>query len=275
MRAIKDELRHTVDARRDALVELSHRVHAANEIRFEERRSSSLVADALARAGFQVETGVCDLETAFVATAGSGPVTIGICAEYDALPGIGHACGHNIIAAAAAGTGMALAPVADDLGVTVRVLGTPAEESGGGKILMLDGGAFDGVHAAMMVHPSPEERAHADCLAVAHFRVHYLGKEAHASAYPERGVNAGDALTVAQVAIGLLRQHFEPYDQLHGIVTKGGDAPNIVPAHTTARFYVRARDLLALERLRTRVDRCFDAGAVATGAAFSAEEESP
>ena len=275
MRAIKDELRHMVDARRDALVELSHRVHAANEIRFEERRSSSLVADALASAGFEVQTGVCDLETAFVATAGSGPMTIGICAEYDALPGIGHACGHNIIAAAAAGTGMALAPVADDLGITVRVLGTPAEESGGGKILMLDGGAFDGVHAAMMVHPSPEERVHVDCLAVAHFEVRYHGKEAHASSYPERGLNAADALTVAQVAIGLLRQHFNPFDQAHGIVVKGGEAPNIVPAHCSARFYVRARDMHALGQLRARVDRCFDAGALATGTRMEMEEESP
>ena len=275
MGAIKDELREMVDARRDALVELSHRVHAANEIRFEERRSSDMVADALAGAGFQVEKGACDLETAFIATAGSGPLTIGICAEYDALPGIGHACGHNIIAAAAAGAGMALAPVADDLGVTIRVLGTPAEESGGGKILMLDRGAFDGVPAAMMVHPCPEERVHVDCLAVAHFQVGYHGKEAHASSYPERGLNAADGLTVAQVAIGLLRQHFNPFDQVHGIVVKGGEAPNIVPAHCSARFYVRARDLQALELLRARVNRCFDAGALATGTRMEMEEESP
>jgi amidohydrolase len=275
MIAAKDELQRRVDERRDALVALSHRVHQANETRFEERRSSDMVADALAGAGFQVERGVCDLETAFVATAGSGPLTIGICAEYDALPGIGHACGHNIIAAAAAGAGIALAGVADELGVTVRVLGTPAEEGGGGKILMMERGAFDGVHAAMMVHPSPEERAHPECLAVAHFRVHYRGKEAHASSYPERGINAADALTVAQVAIGLLRQHFNPYDQVHGIVSKGGEAPNIVPAHTTARYYVRARDMEALVRLRTRVDRCFEAGALATGTSLEQEEESP
>ena len=275
MSRVKDELQRLVDGRRDALVALSHRVHDANEVRFEERRSAEMVAGALAGAGFQVEHGVCGLETAFVATSGSGPLTVGICAEYDALPGIGHACGHNVIAASAAGAGIALASVADELGVTVRVLGTPAEESGGGKILMLDGGAFDGVHAAMMVHPSPEERAHADCLAVAHFRVHYRGKEAHASAYPERGVNAADALTVAQVAIGLLRQHIHAHDQVHGIVTRGGDAPNIVPAHTTARFYVRARDMEALTRLRARVDRCFEAGALATGTSMEQEEESP
>lgn len=275
MNAVKDELQRQVDGRRAALAELSHRVHRANEIRFEERRSAEMVADALAGAGFRVEHGVCGLETAFVATAGSGPLTVGICAEYDALPGIGHACGHNVIAAAAAGAGAALARVADDLGVTVRVLGTPAEESGGGKILMLERGAFDGIHAAMMVHPSPEERAHADCLAVAHFQVHYRGKEAHASAYPERGINAADALTVAQVAIGLLRQHFNPYDQVHGIVAHGGEAPNIVPAHCAARFYVRARDMEALGGLRARVDRCFQAGALATGARMEQEEESP
>ncbi len=275
MSPVKEELQRLVDARREALVRLSHDVHRANEIRFEERRSSEMVADALDGAGFRVDSGVCGMETAFTATAGSGPLTIGICAEYDALPGIGHACGHNIIAAAAAGAGMALAPVADDLGVTIRVLGTPAEESGGGKILMLERGAFDGVHAAMMVHPCPEERVHVDCLAVAHFQVHYDGKEAHASSYPERGVNAADALTVAQVAIGLLRQHLNPFDQVHGIVVKGGEAPNIVPAHCSARFYVRARDLEALELVRARVNRCFEAGALATGTRMEMEEESP
>ncbi|HKF78455.1 MAG TPA: M20 family metallopeptidase [Candidatus Dormibacteraeota bacterium] len=275
MKAVKSELRRLVDASGPGLVELSHRVHAANEIRFEERRSSGLVASALAAGGFDVQRGVCGLETAFVATAGAGPLTVGICAEYDALPGIGHACGHNIIASAAAGAGIALARVADELGVTVRVLGTPAEESGGGKILMLDRGAFDGVHAAMMVHPSPEERAHASCLAVAHFQVRYRGRAAHASAFPERGVNAADALTVAQVGIGLLRQHLNAYDQVHGIVVDGGDAPNIVPSHSSARFYVRARDLEGLTRLRARVDRCFEAGALATGASLEMEEESP
>jgi amidohydrolase len=275
MSAIESELQQAVDRHREELVALSHRVHEANEIRFEERRSSAMVADCLDRGGFQVTPEVCGLETAFVATAGSGPLAIGICAEYDALPGIGHACGHNIIAAAAVGAGLALAPLADELGITVRVLGTPAEESGGGKILMLERGAFDGLHAAMMVHPSPEERAHAECLAVAHFRVSYRGKEAHASAYPERGINAADAITVAQVAIGLLRQHFNPSDQVHGIVVEGGAAPNIVPARTEARYYVRSRTLESLAALRQRVQRCFEAGALATGATLEVKEESP
>lgn len=262
----KDAARRAIEAAGDALVELSHTVHSHPEIAFEEEMSSTVVADALAGAGFAVETGICGLPTAFAATAGSGPLTLAICAEYDALPGIGHACGHNIIAAAAVGAGLALAPLADELGITVKVMGTPAEEGGGGKIIMLDRGGFDGVHASMMVHPAPVEQSQMHCLAVSHFDVRYTGKEAHASAFPERGINAADALTVAQVAIGLLRQHFHPGDQVHGIVTKGGDAPNIVPAHTSAKYYVRAADLEKLGRLEPRVHRCLEAGALATGA---------
>src|SRR3954447_4016255 len=193
----KDAARAEVDRAHDALVELSHTIHAHPELAFEEERSSAWAADALATGGFDVDTGVADLPTAFVATAGSGPLTLGICAEYDALPAIGHACGHNIICAAAVGAGLALQPLADDLGITVKVFGTPAEEGGGGKILMLERGAFDGVHAAMMVHPAPTEMAEMPCLAVSHLNVFFEGKEAHASAWPEAGINGADALTVA------------------------------------------------------------------------------
>src|SRR5438270_9944429 len=146
-----------VERARGALVELSHTIHAHPEVCFEEERSSAWVADALAGAGFTVQAPVADLATAFVATAGSGPLTIGICAEYDALPAIGHACGHNVIAAAAVAAAIALQPLVDELGITLKVLGTPAEEGGGGKIYMLERGAFDGIHAAMMVHPAPTE----------------------------------------------------------------------------------------------------------------------
>ena len=178
-----------------------------------------------------------------------------VCAEYDALPEIGHACGHNIIAATAVGAGLALASVADDLGLTVRVLGTPAEEGGGGKVLMLERGAFDGVHAAMMVHPWPTERLTATCLAVAHFDVHYAGREAHASAAPWEGVNAQDAMTVAQVAIGVLRQQLPPGDQVHGVVTKSPGAANVIPAAMTARYMVRSRTAAGLAALRPRVEK--------------------
>ena len=172
---LKETARRRVDEATGELVELSHRIHAAPELAFEEHRASAWTADALERAGLSVERGVCDLPTAFGATAGSGPLTLGICCEYDALPGVGHACGHNVIAAAAVGAGLALAGVADDLGLTVKVLGTPAEEGGGGKILMLERGGFAGVDAAMMVHPAPFETDRIGCLAVSQLEVHYTG----------------------------------------------------------------------------------------------------
>jgi amidohydrolase len=157
----------------------------------------------------------------------------------------------------------------------VKVLGTPAEEGGGGKILMLQRGAFDGLHAAMMVHPWPHELIQMPCLAVAHFDVLAEGVEAHASAYPELGRNAADAITIAQVAIGLLRQHANPGDQVHGIITYGGAAPNIVPARAEAKYYVRSKTLAGLKEWVPRVQRCFEAGALATDTTIRFEERSP
>jgi amidohydrolase len=265
----------TVAGAAEMLIGLSHGVHGDAELAFEEHRSSARLMAALDAAGLRVEAGVAGLETAFVATAGNGPLTVAICAEYDALPGIGHACGHNVIAAAAVGAGLALAPLADDLGLTVKVIGTPAEEGGGGKILMLDAGVFNGVHAAMMVHPAPDESLTLPCLAVEHLTVRYRGREAHASGYPELGINAADALTVAQVAIGLLRQHLAPTHRVHGIVTHGGDAPNIVPGNTRGSWYVRAATLADLEALSPRIHACFEAGALATGCDVEVELASP
>lgn len=247
---------------------LSHRIHANPELGFEEVKASTWLAEMLADAGMAVTLGVCDLPTAFVARTGNGPLHIAICAEYDSLPGIGHACGHNLIAAMAAGAGIAAGKVADDVGLTVSVIGTPAEETGnaGGKILLLERGAFAGVHAAMMVHPAPMEMLESHIIAAAMFDVYYTGKEAHAAAFPEQGINAADALTVAQTAIGLLRQHLRQSDRVHGIVTHGGDAPNVVPAHTSAKYIVRGENLKDLEDVRAKVYRCFEAGAIATGA---------
>ena len=259
--------RERLNAAQQTLIDLSHRIHANPELGYEEEKSSRWVAEALDGAGFAVEMGVCDLPTAFIARAGSGPLHIAICAEYDSLPGIGHACGHNVIAGMAVGAGLAAAQVADDLGLTVSVIGTPAEEVGdaGGKILLLERGAFEGVHAAMMVHPGPADIALPKMTAAALFEVLYTGKEAHAAAFPELGINAADALTVAQVAIGLLRQHIRTTDRIHGITTKGGDAFNIVPAHTSAKYMLRSQTLDELKELTPRVFRCFEAGAVATG----------
>ena len=269
----KEVARERVTQARDELVALSHRIHANPELGFEEEQACAWLCELLEGAGLQVERGVGDLPTAFAARAGSGPLHVVVCAEYDALPAVGHACGHNVIAAMAAGAGMALARVADDAGLRVTVLGTPAEEGGGGKILLLKRGAFDGAHAAMMVHPSPYEQPEMPIIAVNHLKVAYTGKEAHASAYPFLGVNAADALVVAQTAIGLLRQHLRPSDRVHGIVTKGGDAANIIPAHTTADWMVRAADLEQLEEVRAKVARCFEAGALATGATLELSED--
>lgn len=250
------------------LLDLSHRIHRHPETGFEEVKAAGWIAGMLQDEGFHVEVGICGLPTAFVARAGNGPLNVAICAEYDALPGIGHACGHNIIAAAAAGAGIAAAAAADDVGLTVTVIGTPAEEQGdaGGKILLLERGAFAGVHAAMMVHPAPFDVLTPRIIAASMFEIRYTGKEAHASAFPEMGINAADAMTIAQTAIGLLRQHILPTDRIHGIITHGGDAPNIVPAFTSARFIVRSQTLEQLEQLRPRVYRCFEAGAIGTGA---------
>ncbi len=261
---MKSATRTTVEREGERLVALSHRIHARPELKFEEEQSSAWTAGALADGGFPVDSGICDLPTAFRARVGSGPLHIAICAEYDALPVIGHACGHNIIASSAVGAALALAPLVDDLGITLSVIGTPAEEGGGGKILLLERGAFDGVHASLMIHPTPMEDLYPRVSAVAHMRVQYTGRESHAAIAPELGINAADALVVAQTAIGLLRQHIRQTDRIHGIVTKGGDAPNIVPAHTSAKYMVRAQTLAELDDIFPRVRRCFEAGALAT-----------
>jgi amidohydrolase len=257
---------------RSHILALSHRIHAHPELGFEEEHACAWLSEALADAGFAVTTGICDLPTAFLARAGHGPLHVAICAEYDCLPAIGHACGHNMIAAMAVGAGIAAARVADEVGLTISVIGTPAEETDGGKILLLDRGAFAGIHAAMMVHPSARDRLLPNVLAVAAFDAVYTGKASHASASPERGINAADALTIAQTAIGLLRQHIRPTDRIHGIVTKGGDAPNVVPAHTSAAYLIRGQTLKELEELRPKVYRCFEAGALATGATLQITE---
>ncbi|MEJ7753761.1 MAG: M20 family metallopeptidase [Candidatus Limnocylindrales bacterium] len=255
-----------IEGAHDSLIELSHALHADPEIAFQEVRASASVADQLDAAGFTVTRGLGGLPTAVSGVFGAGPLHVAIVAEYDALPGVGHACGHNIICAAAMGAALGLAAVAGELGLKVSLIGTPAEEGGGGKITLLEEGAFAGVHAAMMVHPAPLDTLDPLILAAQTLEIAYTGREAHAAGAPELGINAADAFVVAQVGIGLLRQHLPPLTRVHGIVDKGGEAPNIVPAHTSGRFMVRARTTDELEALRDRVVACFEAGATATGA---------
>jgi amidohydrolase len=265
---VKNAARKKLDAIFPEILQLSRQIHANPEMGFEEVKAVAWITEMLANAGFKVKRSICDLPTAFSATVGTGPLHIAICAEYDALPGIGHACGHNVIAAAGVGAAIAASVVADIAGVTVSVIGTPAEEKGdgGGKILLLERGGFSGIHAAMMIHPGPSDILMPKVIAASMFEVNYTGREAHASSYPELGINALDALTVAQTAIGLLRQHIPSTARIHGIITHGGDAPNVVPARTSARYIVRGQTLAELESLRPRVYRCFEAGALATGA---------
>ena len=256
-----------VDDIREELLRLSHGIHAKPELAFEEREAVALLSESIRQSGLEVETGAYGLETAFAAEFGSGDAgCVAILAEYDALPEIGHACGHNIIASAAVGAGLALFALADRLPGRVRILGTPAEERGGGKELMARKGAFEGVDAAMMVHPAGANLVTMPSLACTEVEVRYRGRASHASAMPEQGINALDALVIAYQAIGALRQHIGIFERVHGIITDGGQAPNIVPENAAGRFYVRAANAGELTALKTRVDNCFQAGAKATGA---------
>jgi amidohydrolase len=264
----------TISTDAERLIRLSEQLHAHPEVGWEEHNSSRWVAEALAEAGYDVTPAYLGLDTAFHATIGSGPFRLGLCAEYDALPGLGHACGHNLISAITVGTARALAPLADAAGLTIEVYGTPAEEGGGGKIELLERGAFAGLDLAMMAHPAPVDVAEAEPFAVSHSHVEYRGKAAHAAAYPEQGVNAADAFTIAQVAIGMLRQQLPPSVRVHGVMTNGGEAPNAIPARTEGRWYVRAESLAQLAETEERVWRCFQAGAVATGASLEVTPES-
>jgi amidohydrolase len=298
-----------VDERAGLLVDVARRIHGFPEVLFQERMAAHLLASALEEAGFDVERGAFGLETAFSARAGpsgpvragdagpsgpvragdagpSGPVragdpssgegqTVAVLCEYDALPGIGHGCGHNLIAAAGLGAGLAAATVAAEAGGELLVLGTPGEEGGGGKVLMGDRGAFDGVDAAMMVHPGPLDLSEPHAIAVATWRVTYSGRAAHAAAYPHRGRNALDAAVLGYNAVAALRQHIEPVERVHGVFLEAGEKPNIVPDRTVAEWYVRSSTLATLQPLKERVLACLEAGAAAAGCEMEWEDTGP
>jgi amidohydrolase len=264
-----------IKRRRGDLVELSHSIHAEPELAFAEHRSCAKTQALVAEYGFEITTAPGGLDTAFRADYGSGPLVIGICAEYDALPEIGHACGHNIIAASAVGTALALAEVADNLGLTVALIGTPAEEAGGGKALLLKAGTFEDIAATVMLHPGPVDIAAARSLALSEVTVGYTGRESHAAVAPYLGVNAADAVTVAQVAIGLLRQHLVPGQMVHGIVTDGGQATNVIPGHAAMRYTMRAVNSESLHELEDKMAGCFAAGGLATGCEHVVTETAP
>lgn len=255
-----------VEAARDDLVEVSLDIHSHPELALKEERAAKTIADSLESSGFIVERGAFDLDTAFRARWGKGPVTIAYLCEYDALPEIGHACGHNLIATAGMGGALGLKAAVSPDAVTLLVLGTPAEEDIGGKQLMLDRGAFEGVDVAMMAHPAPFDIAAPPMYGVEEVHVTYHGQAAHASVAPETGVNALDGLVTAYQAIAQLRQHIRRDSRIHGIITYGGSATNVIPDRAEAKFGVRSLQPAYLRDLKARVERCFQAGADASGA---------
>jgi amidohydrolase len=253
------------------IIGLSHAIHDDPELAYQEVRSAARCADLLEAGGFTVERGAYGLATAFAARAGDNGPHLVVCAEYDALPVVGHACGHNIIAAAAIGTGLALQPLLDRAGLRLTVLGTPAEEVGGGKVDLILAGAFEGVDAALMIHPTPYDDYDSAGLAIEEWSVVVHGKASHASSAPELGRNALDGLVAGYSAIAMLRQHLRPWQQVHGIITHGGDAANIVPERAAATYYLRAIDMADLDDLRDRVRAALEGGAVATGTSVEIE----
>ena len=272
---LKLRSRREIDAHRQELTDLSLRIHSNPELSLEEEQSSKWLADYLDGKGFTVTRGAYGLPTAFEAVYGSGDPSIGIIAEYDALPGIGHACGHNIIATAALGAALGAKPVVDALQGTIRVIGTPGEEGKGGKIHMARGGAFTNIDAAMMVHPGDYNTSGCNAMAVAILEVEFHGKASHAAGAPEQGINALEAMIISYNAINSLRQHIVDGSRVHGIITDGGQAPNVVPAHSAGAFYIRATEDEYLEVLKERVIDCFRSGGQATGARMEYRWSSP
>ena len=264
---LRAEIDTAVDTVAQTLIDVSHAIHARPELAFEEHFACETLTSTLRDHALPVETGVYTLPTAFESTINpdrDGP-TVAVLAEYDALPNIGHACGHNIIATTALGAALALNTVASQLPGRVKLLGTPAEERGGGKELMARAGAFQGIDAALMIHPAGVNLATMPSICIAEVEVIYHGKASHASAMPHKGVNALDGLLLAYQAISNLRQHIRSTERIHGIVEEGGSAPNIVPDRTVGQFYVRAANEKDLAALKPRVQACFEAGATGSG----------
>ncbi|MFZ9628678.1 MAG: M20 family metallopeptidase [Ilumatobacteraceae bacterium] len=268
--AMKAAVCARVDEVADRLIDASHRIHATPELNYEEHFAHGLLTDLLDELGADQDVGAVrhayGLPTAFDAEVGAaGGPTVAVLCEYDALPGIGHACGHNIIATAGLGAGLAAAVVAEEMGGRLRIMGTPAEEGGGGKILMARAGTFDGVDAAMMVHPADADLIRMDCLAIQTIDVQYHGLAAHAAAAPWQGRNALDAAVLGYMSLAQMRQHIRPDERIHGIFTKAGDKANIVPAEAAMDWYVRSGTMVGLEALKQRVFTALESAAAACG----------
>jgi amidohydrolase len=263
---LKNLVQNEVETHREKLIELALKIHSNPELGFHEVKAAGWLTQYLEENGFVIKRGVYQLPTAFEASYGKGRPAIAILAEYDALPDVGHACGHNIIATCAVGAGVASRIAVDQGGGSILVVGTPAEELYGGKILMAEKGAFSDLDAAMMVHPGTVDTATTEALACQTLDVEFFGKAAHAAAKPEEGINALEAMLQSFTAINSLRQHIRSTARIHGIITDGGEAANIVPSHSAGNFIVRAMDIEYLAELKEKVLNCFIGAATASGA---------
>lgn len=269
-------LRTSVDGLERLLLDASHDLAAHPEVAFEEHRSAAALADLVEARGIAVTRGAHGLETALRAEVGGEGPTVAILSEYDALPGIGHGCGHNVIATAGLGAFLALAEVGDQLPGRVVWLGTPAEEGGGGKELMAAEGAFDGVDAALMVHPFTYDVAEPVFLGRRQLRATFHGVTAHASAQPFMGRNALDAMNLMYTGVGLHRQQMPPTDRVHGVVTSGGERPNVIPEHAELLFYLRSEYPESLAILSERLAEIARGAALMAGCAVDlAWDEAP
>jgi amidohydrolase len=262
---LKNQVQVEVDRLTPDLVAVSRFLHANPELAYEERQAAELLTDILEQHGFTVQRGVANLPTAFTGLAGSGAPRIAFLAEYDALPGLGHACGHNLIGTASLGAALAVRSVLDRVAGSVLLVGCPAEEKGGGKIALVEAGIFAGTDAAMLVHPGNRTEMVKLALGMRELMVEFFGKASHAAAAPDQGVNALDAAVLAYAGIGVMRQQVRSDARIHGIITHGGQAPNIIPEYAAARYYVRALDLAYMDDLFGRVVDCCEAAAQATG----------
>ncbi len=267
LEGLKACVARAVDELRPALEEAAQAIHARPELAFEEHASADRLCALLASKGVSVVRPYGGLATAFAAElrGGKGPA-VALCAEYDALPEIGHACGHNLMGTASAGAFLALLAVVPELAGTVRLVGTPAEERGNGKVKLVEAGAFRDVDAAMMFHAGTADELDPLMLAVVSLEVEFIGKASHAAAKPHLGINALDAIIMSFNNLNALRQVIRSDSRIHGIITHGGDAPNIIPARAAARFMVRSPDNRYLEQLKVKVLRCLEGAALATGA---------
>ena len=262
---LKEQVQLEVNQLASDLLAVSRFLHANPELGYEERQAAELLTDVLEEHGFAVTRGVADLPTAFTGRAGSGSPRIAFLAEYDALPGLGHACGHNLIGTASLGAALAVKSILDRVSGEILLVGCPAEERGGGKIALTEAGVFAGTDAAMLVHPSNRTEMVKLALGMRELTVEFFGKASHAAAAPDQGINALDAAVLSYTAIGALRQQVRSDARIHGIITHGGQAPNIIPEYAAARYYVRALDLEYVDDLFRRVAACCEAAAQATG----------